>query len=94
MQFISKSRTIIKRKYIEPSAILSAIAGVDKLVNGIVTTLNDILSPNTKDHVTNTPLFDDKGNELIPESYSYSTTESVLYTKDGKAVQGAKYAVG
>ncbi len=80
-------------KYIEPSAILSAIAGVDKLVNGIVTTLNDILSP-TKDHVTNTPLFDDKGNELIPESYSYSTTESVLYTKDGKAVQGAKYAGG
>lgn len=26
-------------KYIEPSAILSAIAGFDKLVNGIVTSL-------------------------------------------------------
>ncbi len=32
-------------KYIEPSAILSAIAGFDKLVNGIVTSLNDILCP-------------------------------------------------
>ena len=34
-------------KYIEPSVILSTMAGFDKLVNGIVTSLNDILCPQT-----------------------------------------------
>lgn len=34
-------------KYIEPSVILSTMAGIDKLVNGIVTSINDVLCPET-----------------------------------------------
>lgn len=34
-------------KYVEPSVILSTMASVDKLVNGIVTAINDVLCPET-----------------------------------------------
>ncbi len=34
--------------YIEPSAILSAMAGFDKLVNGIVEKINNILCPKSQ----------------------------------------------
>lgn len=50
-------------KYIEPSVILSTMAGFDKLVNGIVTSLNDILCPQTTyDSATKLTYTDNNGN--------------------------------
>lgn len=40
--------------YIEPSVILSSMATLDKLVNGIVTSINDILCPETTASFTGT----------------------------------------
>lgn len=75
-------------KYIEPSAILSAIAGLDKLVNGICTTLNQVLCP-TKELTTTDPLLDAKGKEYIPDYYEYNKTQkSELYDGKGNLVKG------
>lgn len=75
-------------KYIEPSAILSAIAGLDKLVNGICTTLNQVLCP-TKEITTTDPLLDAKGKEYIPDYYEYNKTQkSELYDGKGNLVKG------
>lgn len=75
-------------KYIEPSAILSAIAGLDKLVNGICTTLNQVLCP-TEEHTTTDPLLDAKGKEYIPDYYEYNKTQkSELYDGKGNLVKG------
>ncbi len=75
-------------KYIEPSAILSAIAGLDKLVNGICTTLNQVLCP-TKEHTTTDPLLDANGKEYIPDYYEYNKTQkSELYDGKGNLVKG------
>ena len=60
-------------KYIEPSAILSAIAGFDKLVNGIVTSLNDILCPE-KTIETTKELTDNDGNVLQADEYIYNAS--------------------
>lgn len=49
--------------YIEPSAILSAMAGLDKLVNGIVESINDVLCPE-KEITLDAPLTDGEGNEI------------------------------
>lgn len=75
-------------KYIEPSAILSAIAGLDKLVNGICTTLNQVLCP-TKELTTTSALLDANGKEYIPDYYEYNTTkQSELYDGKGNLIKG------
>ncbi len=75
-------------KYIEPSAILSAMAGLDKLVNGICTTLNQVLCP-TKELSTDKALKDAKGNEYIPDYYEYNTTDKAhLYDGKGNLIKG------
>lgn len=74
-------------KYIEPSVILCAIAGLDKLVNGIVERLNEVLCPE-KEMVTTDALLDADGNEIMPNTYSYTSAEAVLYDKNGNEVQG------
>lgn len=74
-------------KYIEPSVILCAIAGLDKLVNGIVERLNEVLCPE-KVMVTTDALLDADGNEIMPNTYSYTSAEAVLYDKNGNEVQG------
>ena len=74
-------------KYIEPSVILSALAGVDKLMNGIVTKINDVLCPE-KDMKLTTALTDKNGNEIMPNSYSYTVSDAVLYDKYKNEVKG------
>lgn len=75
-------------KYIEPSAILSAIAGLDKLVNGIVESINNVLCPE-KEMIVNAPLTKADGTEIMADLYNYdNNTNSVLYTASGKAVNG------
>lgn len=79
-------------KYIEPSAILCAIAGVDKLVNGICTTLNEVLCPTISESRTSALTVTSGGEtyELIPDSYEYTgRSESVLYDASGNEVNGA-----
>jgi flagellar hook-associated protein 1 FlgK len=73
--------------YIEPSAILSAFAGLDKLVNGIVEGINDILCPEKQLTLTQ-PLTDANGEDLQADMYYYTSSESVLYTGTGQEVQG------
>lgn len=73
-------------KYIEPSAILSAIAGIDKLVNGICTALNEVLCP-TKDYTQATPIVVN-GVEITPESYEYQVSNQFLYDGKGNRVEG------
>lgn len=74
-------------KYIEPSVILSAIAGLDKLVNGIVTKLNEVFCPE-KELVLTEAMTDEEGNELLANEMRYTVDQSVLYTAIGKAVKG------
>lgn len=74
--------------YIEPSAILSAMAGLDKLVNGIVESINDVLCPE-KEITLDTPLTDGEGNEIAAAKYTYNaSSNAVLYTRHGQAIQG------
>ena len=74
--------------YIEPSAILSAMAGLDKLVNGIVESINDVLCPE-KEITLDAPLTDSEGNEIAAAKYTYNaSSNAVLYTRHGQAVQG------
>ena len=74
--------------YIEPSAILSAMAGLDKLVNGIVESINDVLCPE-KEITLDAPLTDSEGNEIAAAKYTYkASSNAVLYTRHGQAVQG------
>ena len=74
-------------KYIEPSVILSAIAGLDKLVNGIVEKLNEVFCPE-KEMVVTDALTDADGNEIMPDTYSYTSAEAVLYDKNGNEIHG------
>lgn len=74
-------------KYIEPSVILSAIAGIDKLVNGIVEKLNAVLCPETT-LSTGTVMKDADGNEIAADSYTYTVSDPVLYNKDGQEMTG------
>jgi flagellar hook-associated protein 1 FlgK len=88
-------------RYIEPSVILSAIAGLDKLVNGICTNLDEVLHPTTSvvyddDGVTvkenfsrTSALTDANGAELIPDYYEYTdSAEDVLYDSAHNEVKG------
>ena len=58
-------------KYIEPSAILSAMSGLDKLVNGLVEDINNVLCPE-KTQTTTDALLDANGNELTAVNYKYN----------------------
>lgn len=73
--------------YIEPSAILSAFAGLDKLVNGIVEAINDVLCPE-KQVVLTAPLTDSNGKNIRADEYSYTSDKAVLYTRLGQEIQG------
>ena len=74
--------------YIEPSAILSAMAGLDKLVNGIVESINNVLCPE-KEITLDAPLTDSEGNEIAAAKYTYNaSSNAVLYTRHGQTVQG------
>ena len=76
-------------KYIESSPILCAIAGADKLVNGIVTAIDGVLCP-TKEYSQTTALKDTNGVELIPETYEYNNISApVLYDATGNEIKGA-----
>lgn len=74
-------------QYIEPSVILSAIAGLDKLVNGIVEKLNAVFCPE-KTLSTDTAMMDADGKEIAADSYEYTVSEAVLYDKNGREIAG------
>lgn len=75
-------------KYIEPSAILSAMSGLDKLVNGLVEDINNVLCPE-KTKTTTDALLDADGNELTAVNYKYNnSTHAVLYNHQGKTIKG------
>ena len=74
--------------YIEPSPILSAMAGFDKLVNGIVEAVNNILCPETTE-VRTTPYTAEDGSEIQAETYTYnSVAQQTLYDRYGREVSG------
>ena len=74
--------------YIEPSAILSAMAGFDKLVNGIVEKINNILCPE-KSEVRNNPYMATDGTEIQADIYTYnSVSQQVLFDRYGREVTG------
>lgn len=74
--------------YIEPSAILSAMAGFDKLVNGIVEKINNILCPE-KSEVRNNPYMAPDGTEVQADIYTYnSVSQQVLFDRYGREVTG------
>ena len=73
---------------IEPSAILSAMAGFDKLVNGIVEKINNILCPE-KSEVRNNPYIAADGTEIQADIYTYnSVSQQVLFDRYGREVTG------
>ena len=74
--------------YIEPSAILSAMAGFDKLVYGIVEKINNILCPE-KSEVRNNPYMAPDGTEIQADIYTYnSVSQQVLFDRYGREVTG------
>lgn len=74
--------------YIEPSAILSAMAGFDKLVNGIVEKINNILCPE-KSEVRNNPYMATDGTEIQADIYTYnSVSQQVFFDRYGREVTG------
>lgn len=74
--------------YIEPSAILSAMAGFDRLVNGIVEKINNILCPE-KSEVRNNPYMAPDGTEIQADIYTYnSVSQQVLFDRYGREVTG------
>ena len=74
--------------YIEPSPILCALAGLDRLVNGIVESINDVLCPE-KELTLTSEMTDDDGNVLQADTYTYSSVDAdVLYDRFGNAVEG------
>ena len=74
-------------KYIEPSVILSALCGLDKLVNGIAEKINLVFCPQ-KTVTTTNAMTDDAGNELIADVYKYESTAAELYTVNGDKITG------
>ena len=74
--------------YVEPSAILSAMAGFDKLVNGIVERINGILCPEKTETRTN-PYLNADGSEIQADTYIYNSVDQpVLYDRYGRKVTG------
>lgn len=74
--------------YVEPSAILSAMAGFDKLVNGIVERINGILCPE-KTETRNNPYLNADGSEIQADTYIYNSVDQpVLYDRYGREVTG------
>lgn len=75
-------------RYIEPSVILSALSGIDKLVNGIVESINNVLCPE-KQVETTTAYKDANGNEIQADTYVYkASSHEKLYDRFGKEVAG------
>ena len=74
-------------KYIEPSVILSALCGLDKLVNGIAEKINLVFCPQ-KTVTTTNAMTDDAGNELIADVYKYESTAAELYMVNGDKITG------
>lgn len=78
-------------KYVEPSSILCAIAGIDKLVNAMVESINNVLCPEKQVVRTGAegPYLDADGNEIQADSYIYeASTHDTLYDRFGTAVKG------
>lgn len=79
-----EAKTEYYNKYIGPSVIVSTMASLDKLVNGIVTAMNDILCPNTTfDSATKLTYTDKNGNTVeIPgyEEITENGTTTYRYT--------------
>ena len=74
--------------YVEPSAILSAMAGFDKLVYGIVERINGILCPEKTETRTN-PYLNADGSEIQADTYIYNSVDkAVLFDKYGREVTG------
>ncbi|MGN0318269.1 MAG: flagellar hook-associated protein FlgK [Lachnospira sp.] len=70
------------------SVILTAFAGFDYLVNGIVEAINNVLCPEKTVETTAAWTADD-GSELQADIYTYNASaNSILYTRFGEAVQG------
>ena len=75
-------------RYIDSSAILCAIAGLDKLVNGVVTKINDVFCPKAE-MTLNHAITDSEGNELIADRYEYNNVfYEFLYDSAGRKVYG------
>ena len=66
---------------------MTAIAGLDKLVSGLVTAINDVLCPE-KEMTLTAPLMNN-GEEVMPNTYTYSgVTQDVMYDVYGNEVKG------
>lgn len=75
-------------KYIEPSPIASAMAGIDKLVNTMVESINNVLCPE-KEITTTAAYTDAAGTEIQADLYTYqASSHDVLYDRFGTQVQG------
>ena len=80
--------------YILPSQVLTAMAGFDYLVNGIVTALNDILCPE-KEVTLTSEYTDSNGNLVQADKYIYTNiTRDVLYNRFGEEVAGTLNSSG
>lgn len=83
-----KEKQAYYNKYIEPSAILSAMAGFDKLVNGIVEAVNNVLCPEITE-TTTSAYTDADGKEIQADTYTYnSVAQATLYDRYGREVNG------
>ena len=83
-----KTKQEYYNKYIEPSVILSALSGIDKLVNGIVESINNVLCPE-KQVETTTAYKDANGNEIQADKYVYkASSHEKMYDRFGKEVAG------
>lgn len=80
--------------YILPSQVLTAMAGFDYLVNGIVTALNDILCPE-KEVTLTSEYTDSDGNLVQADKYIYTNQSSaILYNRFGEEVAGTQNSSG
>lgn len=72
--------------YIDESVILTTMAGLDKLVNGMVTAINDVLCPekaSTEDYT----VLDENGNAMtIPAGTTILDMDKTSYGMDGETV--------
>jgi flagellar hook-associated protein 1 FlgK len=74
-------------KYIEPSVILSAMAGLDKLVNGVVEAINNVLCPEKQVTMT-AAMKDANGNDIQADKYQFTSNQATLYDRNGAVYKG------
>lgn len=78
--------------YIEPSVILCAIAGIDKLVNGMVESVNNVLCPE-KTIESTAEMLDAGGKAIQADLYTYkSSSHAVLFDRYGNRIEGTRNA--